>query len=556
MVPRPFKTKEEILAWLREQRLLAESPQEKPKAAPQWEDPEEDDPRQYEIQWEQSMLDLPTSAPSYAPEPIPPRNPPSPAKPAKEQTPPLLREARRLAVGRHSDVWSSEVFMEQGKLLADYTDDYENLTNILCYYPTYERLSYRELRSYFSWRTKARRGQWEKTSLSFAFLYAYELINQIGVTDPLDGYRKLLALWNNYSPLDERIDYHLEDWVFDYVPYYSLDPQLLADTETVCLDNAAYTLEQAPQHSATELLDAFQVFVPRYLEKSIFYRDHREDMELVLVGVLRGLQAHYAGRTRGLVATLFGPSRREFRIPFDNAIFCRKRQKDRVYPIDPLRQYSVEGGRVFLIGPDLSDYRKGKKLEALAKSVDAALRQATGYGHPLKAPEQKQWVDKLIRQEVQALLDRKAAEAAEKARQEALPKLDLGSLDKIRRDADLTRDRLMVEEEAPEEELPAAAPAENSPAPTISPAPVVSPAPAEVPPAEDGLPLTTQERRFLGCLLYGRDLGWLRQAGVLPSVLADSVNEKLYDEFLDIVINDDLTVVPDYAEDLKGRIPQ
>ncbi len=31
----------------------------------------------------------------------------------------------------------------------------------------------------------------QETSLSYAFLYIYELLNQIGVADPMDGYRKL-----------------------------------------------------------------------------------------------------------------------------------------------------------------------------------------------------------------------------------------------------------------------------------------------------------------------------------------------------------------------------
>ena len=73
---------------------------------------------------------------------------------------------------------------------------------MLHYYPTYQSLTDPELRGYFSWRTKLRRGDVQKTSLSYAFLYIYELLNQIGVTDPVDGYQKLKNFQSVYGGLD------------------------------------------------------------------------------------------------------------------------------------------------------------------------------------------------------------------------------------------------------------------------------------------------------------------------------------------------------------------
>ena len=70
--------------------------------------------------------------------------------------------------------------MKQAKLLANFEDDYSYEGNVVRYYPTYQALTDQELRGYFSWRTKLRRGNIQKTCLSFAFLYIYELINQVG----------------------------------------------------------------------------------------------------------------------------------------------------------------------------------------------------------------------------------------------------------------------------------------------------------------------------------------------------------------------------------------
>lgn len=94
---------------------------------------------------------------------------------------------------------------------------------VLHYYPTYQSLTDPELRGYFSWRTKLRRGDVQKTSLSYAFLYIYELLNQIGVTDPVDGYQKLKNFQSVYGGLDGGILPHLNRWLVDYVIYYGLD---------------------------------------------------------------------------------------------------------------------------------------------------------------------------------------------------------------------------------------------------------------------------------------------------------------------------------------------
>ena len=91
------------------------------------------------------------------------------------------------------------LFVMQAKVLANYEDDYVYDEPVLHYNPTYQSLTDPELRGYFSWRTRLRRGDVQKTSLSYAFLYIYELLNQIGVTDPVDGYQKLKNFQSVYG---------------------------------------------------------------------------------------------------------------------------------------------------------------------------------------------------------------------------------------------------------------------------------------------------------------------------------------------------------------------
>ena len=58
-----------------------------------------------------------------------------------------------------------------------------------------------ELRGYFPLGGRGYAGRCSKTSLSYAFLYIYELLNQIGVTDPVDGYQKLKNFQSVYGGL-------------------------------------------------------------------------------------------------------------------------------------------------------------------------------------------------------------------------------------------------------------------------------------------------------------------------------------------------------------------
>ena len=82
--------------------------------------------------------------------------------------------------------------------------------------------------------------------------------------------------------------------------------------------------------------------------------------------------------------------------------------------------------------------------------------------------------------------------------------------------------------------------------------------PADEPePCANQTPLDDTEYRFMQCLLYGGDYNILIKKGVMLSVIADSVNEKLFDEFGDTVIEfvgETPELIEDYADDLKGMI--
>lgn len=457
-----------------------------------------------------------------------------------ERLPSLLRSARSLESGI-SGTWQSReaLFVKQGKLLANYEDDYAYDGNVLRYYPTYQSLTDRELRAYFSWRTKLRRGEMRKTSLSFAFLYIYELINQIGVTDPMDGYRKLKEFQRRYGELDRGILPHLNTWLTDYVVYYGLSPELLADSPQVAFDRSLAVLADIKNHSSAQIMEAVRALSPRWLERSKFYKACQQDMDAVIPRVLRRVSEHCDARCkRSMVEQYFGPYTNSPARLFNAAVFF-DRLKDRIceYAVDEVRIYRCKNG-VWSVQKYVCSERSGPKLDALIKTIDSVMRECYGYRYGVRRELDTKWLLKLIQEEVGAFLAEKKAAEARKVT------IDYSVLSKIRRDAAVTRDKLIVEEEleedAPEEEC------------------LQEPAPSPLPePAGAGdCPLNQAEYRLLQCLLYGRDCGWVQAEGYMLSVLTDSINEKLYDIFSDTVLtlDDRPEPVEDYMDDLKEMV--
>ena len=121
--------------------------------------------------------------------------------------------------------------------------------------------------------------------------------------------------------------------------------------------------------------------------------------------------------------------------------------------------------------------------------------------------------------------------------------LDLSGLDRIRQDAQHTRDSLLTEEELSEFRR-----IEEPASPPVSP---VGSVPEELLP---GLPLDPLPLQILRMLLRGEPVAPLiRENRLMPSILADTINEALFDEIGDTVLlceNDDLSLVEDYRDEL------
>lgn len=464
---------------------------------------------------------------------------PQPAKAACD-LPPLLARARALA-NENFPASRQEIFLRQGLLLAEYEDDSPYAGDPVRYYPTYQSLTDQELRGYFTWRPKVRARQVEPAPLTFLFLHIYELINCIGVGDAEEAYDELLFIRRTYAGLGWNVSSYLDRWLTDFVIYYDLPREILAESSEKLHDQCVNILANIDRQPQDRVMDAVKQLAPRWLARSRFYAAHFEDMDTVTYKVLKGMAAHYAASCkRSLVDQLFGA-----RIPrhmhiFSQAIFCNPlRRQNYRYAVDDQCVYTCENG-IWTSNRRPFSARSGRKLESLLKTIDHLMREQYSFGHPIRGEISTRWILRLIEETTRDLLENKAA--AEKSR----IRIDFGILDKIRADAAITRERLVTEEDAEETETPLRTPAA---------APSTAPGAGDGARAADTL-LAGPEARLLRCLIHGGETDWVSREGHMRSVLVDAINEKLYDAFGDTVLDDAGEPVPDYISDLKEMFPR
>lgn len=473
--------------------------------------------------------DLIEPDPDYMDEPIYHRE-----KTPEEKLPAPLQAARSLEKGAARMYQNRRsLFLNQAKLLEFYKDDYEGGYISHCYYPTYDLLSNRELRSYFAWRTKVRNGDIQPSCSCFAYLYLYELINGIGTGTPVEGLHKMDDFAAAYKEYESSLMNYYANWRKSYIIYYNLSDSFLGGEEREGEEAHMAVLDSAQEQTDDAIAAAVKQLAPGWLNRSKFYKTHQTDMDRVIVQVLRRMHQHYSTRSkRTFSEQLFGSRETHSVDLFCHAVFCDPlRHENSRYYITDSHYYECRNG-YWTETSCFIDSHKRRKLENLMKTIDASLRVALNDGKPIKSPSQLKWVTKVIEEEVAALLEnQKQQEAAAKRVQ-----IDYSALAQIRREAAITQDKLATEEEM-EEEAP----------------PAVQPPPPQPEALPGDCPLDKTQYRLMQNLLYGGDTSWVQREGKMVSVLLDSINEILYDTFQDAVIEDQ-QVVEDYIDELKEMV--
>lgn len=450
----------------------------------------------------------------------------------KGYTPPEYAEMQRIAGGRKGMFMSSaELFYRQGKFMEDFCDSFDRPVGCTRYFPTYRDLTLPQLRTYFTWRTGVRKGEIKETSLSYAFLYIYELLNLIGVKNAEEGFIKLKDFCEKYSALDTRIMPYANLWLTDFAAYYALPYNLARDLSGLKNDDALLTLMNYKNETAEDLLAALDCFSSYRLRNSVFYKKQPAETADTVYRLFCSLVEYYENKEGGdIFIRLFAKPVKEKYFIFRSAVFyAKKSHPDCVYEISPILNYSCKNGewhisRLFPVKD------KAGKVGALLKATDYYLRQRYGHKSSLKKPELSALFDELIKRAV----NEQFKEGLE--RKKPVINIDLSKLQGIRDTAEVTRDKLIVEEE-PEEAVAPVTPIEQ--------------------PQESGI-LKSPLNEIMIALLRGENAETVaRKNGIMLSVAAEEINETLFDDFGDTVIDFDGDVpiiIEDYENELKGML--
>lgn len=510
----------------------------------------------------------------------------------------------------------AELFYRQGLLMADFEDDCPYNGTFKSYFPTYNAMSDRQLRGYFTWRAQVRRGTVEETSTSFAFLYLYELICGIGVDNPLEGFNKIKAFWDAYRAFEPGIDRFARVWLQDYAVFHALDPKLLRDSKTVMFDNALIELRhaardlvpapapsgQTPTRRKTSeptlplppdevreerLMAAINALSTYNLSNSRLDRSHHRDLRHVACAVYVRMARYYdTHRKTGIVASLFGEETAMPYTMFASAVFfAPERHEDCEYRLDPIHIYRCQNGfwecmRIH------GSRQKSSKLGEMMRACDQRLRLALDPAHPLKEEKVPKYLAKIIDDEIVAWLSWDAAHQPVKI------DIDLSQLGHIRSAAVQTREALLIDEER-EDGAPVEAEAtlieqpntESAPGMTAEPgemtirqnepdeptvsteefgvvAPLLASVDAPVTPAptEAANKLAPAEDTFLRALLEqnaAQATSAVAHSGQSEDMLVDSINEALFDLVGDTVIEFGAAgpqIIEDYEADVRGYL--
>ncbi|MFR5417100.1 MAG: TerB N-terminal domain-containing protein [Collinsella sp.] len=326
----------------------------------------------------------------------------------------------------------AELFYRQGLLMADFEDDCPYNGTFKSYFPTYNAMSDRQLRGYFTWRAQVRRGNIEETSTSFAFLYLYELICGIGVDDPLDGFDKIKAFWDAYrafSPASTGLHAcgcritpfstgSTPSCFVTLKPSHSITPSsnCVARRETLHLRrrrrprppsvaNLPSPRSPLPPDEAREerLMTAINALSTYNLNNSRLDRSHHRDLRHVACAAYVRMARYYdTHRKTGIVASLFGEETAMPYTMFASAVFfAPERHKDCEYRLDPIHIYRCQNGfwecmRIH------GSRQKSSKLGEMMRACDQRLRLALDPGHPLKEEKVPKYLAKIIDDEITA----------------------------------------------------------------------------------------------------------------------------------------------------------
>ena len=449
------------------------------------------------------------------------------------------------------------IFYKQGVFMKDFTDDYTGKIPFSQYYPYYQMMGYEQLRTYFTWRTEVRKGIVSDTSLSYAFLYIYELLGNIGVNDPQDGLDKLMFFWKAFRSYNKSIDKYMLRWLKDYHIYYELTQPF----------NEFIEKNNLTQHypEMMDINDNFNLFcsISKYdIRKSAFFSD--DNVKLItdcFYFVINKLRQVFTDNGLNFDEAIFQPTKKmSVWIPFKGARFYQwAEQSDRRVVLSESEIYICHQNK-WAFSTAITTESGRQLIGYVMKQMEAVLRKATKYKYKLSANINTithPAIDKL--NETGNFLENIINNAVMDFYREVtktVVKVDPNALSVIRQEALVTQEKLIIPEQ--EEQVTPVLASLNLPLATPQDILTLESEPTSMSDSWEGLKsiLTEIEIKALSLVLHGeRDIKkFADENGIMLEVLVDGINEKAMDYIGDNLLDEDFALYDDYKEQVKELI--
>lgn len=280
---------------------------------------------------------------------------------------------------------AEETLVKQGEYMKDVTDDFPR--NCFCGVdrPVYGALSTDQLRTYFTWRTAARRGVWNRVDKPYVMLYCYELLNRIGVDSAEEAYRRLSGVWEGCRGFCPALDKVMPRWMkdlraFNIIGGETSPAEQLTDniTDTDSADILA--------RKYSRKLEFLMLRSSYNIRGSIFWTDENSRLlEGALESVLNALDGYFTERGITMFELLCGRLKKDHGwSPFAGAYVDLDRMEG-FHPlkISPMEQYCVKRGQPCLEVFEPAPYRYF--VGWILKSTESVLRKRTGFRYGLSA---------------------------------------------------------------------------------------------------------------------------------------------------------------------------
>lgn len=456
----------------------------------------------------------------------------------------------------------AELFYRQANFMADFEDDYAEEEPFSMYFPDYQSMGYEQLRTYFTWRSSVRRGVVRETSFSYVFVYLYELINNIGVTDCRDGMDKLLTIWKAYRGFEPKIDRYMTEWIKDY---YIVN-ELPFSFDTLVREHPLLQEFYQPEEK-TSYFERYAPFSAYPFRKSIFWSSETEPVirdcfDCVMEAVETRMKESgvefedlvFAGRK----GNLWKPYRKAlYHLDFAGTLPGKTvRLSDTEFYCFSGEHWTSSRNRVCR--------ENGRQIIGyLLKRIEQFYRKATGFRYQIKADRGKIDLSELGAlisggDDLFACIDAAILAHYQSSKRKTVT-VDLQKLEQIRARAQITQKKLLVNPDAEEEA--------SMPETVCDTNAICDKLPEEALPSEVGnlSDVWTQLARLLDpsemdavrMILRGASAAELftyaKNNHIMLEVLIDGINQKAIDTVEDNLLEcaDTVTVFEEYKDELE-----